>query len=108
MRATPVSHAHESLAYKSHAHEMHAYEMHTQGMHAHDMYALKNHALESHTHKRYSYKNPFCYSIPPYRWKDPTERKPAHPLSYRLWWMMLPRRTFSQFSEFRFCVFLSL
>src|ERR1700733_4607553 len=71
-------------------------------MHAHDMYALENHvleshALESHAYKRYPYKNPFCYSIPPHGWKDPTEPKPAHPLCYKLWWMMLARRTFLDF-----------
>ena len=76
-------------------------------MHAHDMYALENHvleshALESHAYKRYPYKNPFCYSIPPYRWKDPTKPKPAHPLNYKLWWMMLARRTFLDFRNLGF------
>jgi hypothetical protein len=69
---------------------------------------LESHTHESHAYKRYSYKNPFCYSIPPYRWKDLTKPKPAHPLSYRLWWVMLAKRSFSRFSEFMFWVFLSL
>ena len=66
-------------------------------MYALENHAFESHALESHAHKRYPYKNPFCYSTPPYRWKDPTEPKPAHPLSYKLWWMMLARRTFLNF-----------
>src|SRR6266576_3610201 len=100
MRATPESHTHES-----HAHERNAHESPT-----HD-----SHALENHAQKRYPYKNPFCYSTSPYRWKDPTEPKLAHPLSYlrfigpliRLWWMML-EENFSRFSEFGFWAFLLL
>ena len=61
--------------------------MHAHNMYAHNMYALENralesHALESHAHKRYPYKNPFCYSTPPYRWKDPTE--PEASASFKL------------------------
>jgi hypothetical protein len=97
MIGTPMSATPESYTYMRHTQKSHAHERHH-----HENHALESHALESHAHKRYPYKNPFCYSIPPYQWKDPTEPKPAHSLSYRLWWMMLARRTFSRFSEFRF------